>query len=111
MNNTGNTVKLIILKSDKFKYIDKSYIQKRYVSEDKKFFFSVDEMDYVKAYKAESDGKATLVYEIYHQNNYNSYPIYSLDDAVKKTYAKVDTDYTLKVHPSQLTAKTIKIQL
>lgn len=99
------------MKPDKFTYIGKTYKQERYLSQDKKFYFTVDGVDYVKVYYATSDGKAQLAYDVYHKNNYSEYPIYTLEDAVKKAYSTIKTDDEIKVHPSQLTDKTKEVKL
>jgi hypothetical protein len=95
------SVNLIRLKDDSFYYVNKKYNQERYITEDKKFYFTIDDLDYVKAFKAGSDGKAKLIVELYEPG----YPIYDLKEAVKKAYKNFDTDYKIKLNESHLSNK------
>lgn len=94
------SVNLIRLKDDSFYYIDKKYNQERYITEDKKFYFTIDDLDYVKAYKAGSDGKAKLIEELCEPGSF-----YDLKEAVKKAYKNFDTDYKIKLNDSHLSNK------
>lgn len=95
-------MKLIELKKQKFGYCGNTFTERRFVSEDKKFFFSdTESFNHILAYKADKDGKGKLIYEIYHEGNHSSYPIYTVEEAVKKIEELgIDTEYQLTVHES-----------
>ena len=95
-------MKLIELKKQQFTYCGKRFEERRFVSEDKKFFFSdTKSYNHVLAYKANSNGKGKLLDEIYHKGNYSSYPIYTVEEAVEKIEELgIDTEYQLLIHES-----------
>lgn len=76
----------IKLKDDKFIYINKTYTQLRYISKDRKFYVTTDEMRYTMVYVAKSDGsgKVEIVYDLYHEGRYSAYPIYGIESAIEK---------------------------
>lgn len=102
------TIKLVPLKDNTFYYCNKKYVVKRYVTEDLKFCFTTDALNYSKAYKASEDGKSTFIDEVYHQNNYHAYPIYELETIVQKVIGHIATEFTLKINPSQYVPNTKK---
>jgi len=94
-------MKLIELKSDSFYYCGKSYNQERFISKDKKFYFTRDGIDYVKAYKANSEGKAELIHEIYKEENPSKNPIYMFEDAINKIKElNINSDFELLIDNS-----------
>lgn len=95
------SVNLIRLKDDYFYYINKKYKKERYITEDKKFYFTVDDKEYVRSYKADSRGMGIPIHEL----NDTAHPIYDLKEAVKKAYKNVDTDYKIKLNESHLSNK------
>lgn len=95
-------MRLIELKPEKFSYCGKSYKQSRYISEDKKFFFTMDDLDYCCVYTFNEHGKGHLLYDLYHQGNRHSYPIYDVQDAIEKIKALgIIPQHEATVHPSQ----------
>ena len=105
-------MKLIKLKDEKFEYCGVTYIQKRYVSENKKILIVSDGCDYVKIYTAQADGKAIFNDKIYYKGNYNSYPVYTIEDAIRliKKY-NITSEFELKINESQYSHKQKKIKV
>jgi len=96
-------MKLIPLKQDKFIYCKRTYIQKRYVTNDMKYYITLDGLNYVLVYQATENGKGKLISELYHKNNYNSYPIYTIEDAIIKLKKLNNSNpFTLEIHSSHL---------
>lgn len=94
-------MELIKLKSDSFNYCGKRYEQERFISRDKKFYFTSDGLDYVKAYKAKSDGKGEIIYEIYGEENPSKNPIYIFEDAINKIKElNITTEFEFNIHDS-----------
>ena len=92
-----------VLKDEKFTYCGKSYCAKRYLSKDKKWFVSSDSgFHYTMVYTATEEGKGVLEYDLYHQGNYSSYPIYTFESAIEKINKfQKETPYEFAVHESQ----------
>lgn len=102
-----NQIKLQQIKCEPFIYINKKYEVEGWITEDRKFFFKIDKLDYVKVYKANASGKGELIYELYHNDSPYAYPIYTLEQAVKKLYdSGIDTKYILKINPTRIGKKT-----
>ena len=75
----------VSLLDEKFKYCKKTYTAKRLLSNDQKFFiFSDNGFEFTKVYMQNSEGKFRIVHKLYHENNYTSYPIYSVEDAIER---------------------------
>ena len=103
--NNENQILLKVLKPIKFEYIGETYLQNRYLTDDNKFFITEDKLNFVKIYKANSDGKGALARELYDRNP-SSYPFYNIRDAVKKAYTSSGTfEYTFNVNDSQYSNK------
>ena len=63
---------------------------------------SDDGFNYTMVYKADSDGKGILIDELYHQGNYSSYPIYTLQSAIDKLNTlDIQVSGKLLIHGSQ----------
>lgn len=97
----------IKLKAETFKYCDKTYTAKRYVSSDFKFYITSDDgFNYTMVYKANNEGKADLIYELYYKGNYASYPIYTFEDAINKlNELGIDINEKLTIHASHFHRK------
>ena len=98
-------MELIRLKDETFYYCNKKYRQQRYISKDRKFYFTSDNgFNYTMAYKATSDRKAELIHGIYHKNNYSSYPHYTVESAIDRIKELgITTEFTLNVGASHYT--------
>lgn len=80
--NLKDFVKLL---DEKFKYCGKTYTAKRFLSNDQRFYITSDNgFSFTKVYEQNSEGKFATLNKLYHQNNYNTYPIYTIEDAVEK---------------------------
>lgn len=102
--DSGCSIPFLELKDLQFEYCGKTYIQKRFISEDFIIFIRQDDLDYVRVYTGDWRGEnPTLLYDLYHEGNPCSYPIYTLEDAMKKFLELKDslTLLPLNVHPSQ----------
>ena len=94
-------MELIELKNDRFRYIDRKYVQKRYVNVQCTIFITQDDLDYVKVYKLnEGSSHPSLWYELYHENNPHSYPIYTVEEAVKRIEKVGVPTNKISIHPS-----------
>ena len=97
-------MKLIELKPIKFIYCGKTYTRRRYITADKKISISYDTSNYAMVYKANSEGKGVLISDLYNNGNYSSYPIWTIEDAIKRIDTWLETnacEYELDIHPSQ----------
>lgn len=93
----------IELKPNKFTYCGKIYHERRFISIGRKIFISCDDgFNYVMVYEATKDGKGKLLSQLYHENNHNSYPIYTIEEAIKRlnNSGLILNDYSFKIHKS-----------
>lgn len=102
------------LKDVKFngsRYGKKNFIEKRYISKDKKFYISSDNgFNYTLVYIANNEGKGLLLDELYKHGNYSSYPIYTVEQAIEKLNkhletSKVQYSNLFLIHSSQYKRK------
>ena len=99
--------KFIKLKTDGFTYIDKTYTQERFINEDKTVLVTRDELDFIKVYTGNNDGKAERIY--LRDNESCGYPLYTIGQVIEllRTY-KGDLK-TISIHESHYKDKLSKL--
>jgi len=80
---------LIELKPEIIHNFGKQFVQKYFVSIDKKFLFLVDPINHVQIFKANNESNAQFVYELK-----DFYPIHTLPDAINLLEKhRIDTEH------------------
>lgn len=98
-----DNIDLIVLKPEKFIYCGKHYTSNRYLTTDKKILITSDDgFHYTRVYTANETGKAVFCSDLYFQHNPDSYPIYNIEDALRRIKSNnLTSKHSLLIHDSQ----------